>query len=409
MKKFALSADHGRYPRARGLLGRIMNNANPADLSTIQASFEKYHVEAKAMRDEIGQIGDEVDKINNSIAALSINGVGGAGNAVSKRELAVFASYLRSGALDVKAAMVESGSSDGGYLVSQTVDEVIQNQLINLSPLRGYAKIVTLGSGAGVYSFNVNVRGTSSGWVTETAARPDTNTPSLARVTPPEGEIYANAKSSQWLLDDSSFDVVSFLQENISDEFSVQEGIAFVTGDGVNKPRGFMTYPTVVGTGNTDAARPYGTIQYLKTGAAANFAATDPGDTLISLVYALKAGYRAGPGVAWMMNSTTASIVQQFKDSQHRYLWTNGLAAGQPSMLLGYEVAIEENMPDVGAGAFPIAFGNWKLGYRIVDRLGTRILRDPYSDKPFVHFYATKRVAGAMADTSAIKFLKCEA
>ncbi len=157
-----------------------------------------------------------------------------------------------------------------------------------------------------------------------------------------------------------------------------------------------------------DATRKFGTLQYLPSKNATGLATDGTGaDALISLVYGLHAPYRAGPGVAWMMNSTTASVVRQLKDPNGRYIWTDGLQAGEPAMLLGYPVGIDENMPDLGAGNYPIAFGNWRAGYRIVDRLGTRILRDPFSDKPFVHFYTTKRVGGTVADSNAIKLLKC--
>lgn len=394
------TASQLRMPR--GFMGTAMNSGSGnVDLSGVMAAFDGFRTESTRMAGDIRQLGEGMDDMAQRFAALRLSG--GVSNA-RRRDLAPFASFLRNGTA-VQAGMTTDSGTDGGYMVPDIVDGVIQNQLISLSPLRAYASIVTLGKGAGRYSFNVNRRGLSSGWVGERTARPETATPSLGNITPAEGEIYANPKASQWLLDDAAFDVDAFLQENISDEFATQEGAAFVNGDSISKPSGYMTNDK---SNAADATRPFGTVQYLVSKNATGLATDGTGaDALISLVYALRAPYRAGPGVAWMMNSTTASVVRQLKDPNGRYVWSDGLQAGEPAMLLGYPVGIDENMPDLGAGNYPIAFGNWRSGYRIVDRLGTRILRDPFSEKPFVHFYTTKRVGGIIADSNAIKLLKC--
>ncbi|ODR94221.1 hypothetical protein AUC69_03475 [Methyloceanibacter superfactus] len=305
--------------------------------------------------------------------------------------------------------MRESSDPDGGYSVPEEIDGVIQNQLLEFSPLRGWATIITLGQGQGGYSFLVNRRGASSGWVGETEARPETSTPEMAKITPPEGEIYANASITQWLLDDSQFNLDQFIRDNIIDEFAVQEGAAFVDGNGINKPKGFLQLEDPVTT--ADATRAFGVLQYVASGVAAdiNDGTHNGVDALTDLVYALKPAYRQGPGVGWMMNSTLAGKCRKLKSlgDTAQYLWTESTQAGQPPMLLGYPVAIDENMPNVGANTFPIAFGNWRRGYRIVDRLGTRVLRDPFTNKPNVMFYLTKRVGGCVADSNAIKLLKC--
>jgi len=410
----ALKSTASRYPNARGIMGRPLANANPGDLDIIKAGFEKFYAastaETKSMREDIKALGDGMDELAQKFAGATIGGSSG-GTRNASRALAPLSAFLKTGA---KAAMTEGDDPSGGYTSLPEVDSFIQNQLISLSPLRGYAKVDTVGMGIGTYSFLINKRGTSSGWVDEPDARPETNTPALGKITPADGEVYANPKISQRLLDDSAWDLSAFIQENISDEFALQEGAAFVTGNGVKKPRGFLNYPVAL---TADAARPFGTIQYVKTGKADGFAALDvdnevsPADAMVNLLYSLRRPYRSGAGqVAWLMNSTTAQVIRKFKDGRGDYIWQDSLQAGEPAMLLGYPVAIDENMPDIGAGAFPVAFGNWWLGYRIVDRtLGFRILRDPYTDKPNVFFYATKRVAGSVADSNAIKLLKCEA
>jgi len=381
----------------RGIMS-VRAQAYDDPVEEVRSLIGEVRQKIEARNAKMDDMGQAIDDLSQRMAGMRVVG----NSPIARRDLAPFAGFVRTGA--PQAGMTTDSNPDGGYLVPQTVDSVIQNQLISLSPLRGYASIVTLSQGAGHYSFNVNLRGATAGWVGEKEARPETASPTLGSIKPPEGEIYANPKVSQWLLDDSAFNVETFIQENLSDEFAVTEGAAFVSGDGINKPKGYLTLTNVT---TADASRAFGQLQYVGTGNGAGFASTDPGDALINMVYALKAPYRAGPGVAWMMNSTTASVVRQFKDNQHRYLWQESIQAGQPSTLLGYPVAIDENMPDLGSGALPVAFGNWKLGYRIVDRLGTRVLRDPYTNKPFVQFYTTKRVGGSVADSNAIKLLKC--
>jgi HK97 family phage major capsid protein len=386
--------------RPRGILSTVMNEGGP-DLTGVMAAFEGFRSETTRMAGQIRDLNAGMGELSERIALVAIGG--NASPTSRRRDLAPFTNFLRTG---VQAAGMTTGDSpNGGYLVSENVDSVIQDQLISLSPLRRYATIVTLGRGAGRYSFNVNRRGTTSGWVGEQDARPETDGPNLANIAPVEGEVYANPKTSQWLLDDAAFNVENFIQTNISDEFATQEAAAFVNGDGFIKPMGFLQYDVA---SSIDAERPFGTLQYLPSGAASGLPTDGHGaDYLISLVYGLRAPYRAGPGVAWMMNSTTASVVRKLKDPSGRFVWTDGIQAGEPSILLGYPVGIDENMPDMGTNSFPIAFGNWALGYRIVDRLGVRMLRDPFSDKPFVHFYTTKRVGGCLADSNAIKLLKC--
>ncbi|MGH6924586.1 MAG: phage major capsid protein [Propylenella sp.] len=395
------------YPAVRGIVAvraALGEDDDPVSvinrLDTAIRDFRKRH------DDRLSQIETALDRVIYNQTALEVTG-GGSSRSGRRRDPAgrsAFVEFLRSGG--PQAAMRESDDPGGGYAVPETVDGTIQDQLLEFSPLRNWATIIPLGQSVGTYSFLVNRRGASSGWVGEEEARPQTDTPQLGKITPPEGEVYANASITQWLLDDSQFDLDQFIRDNIIDEFAVQEGAAFVSGDGVKRPRGFLSYNT---SNQADDARPFGTLQYVPTGVAAdiNDGSNNGTDALTNLVYAVKPAYRAGPGVGWMMNSTLAGKIRKLKDTDGNYLWQRSLAEGQPERLLGYPVVIDENMPNVGANTFPVAFGNWRRGYRIVDRLGTRVLRDPYTNKPNVLFYLTKRVAGSAADFNAIKLLKC--
>ena len=206
------------------------------------------------------------------------------------------------------------------------------------------------------------------------------------------------------MLDDAAFDVESWLADEITREFARAEGAAFVSGNGTNRPQGFLSVPTAV-TG--DATRAFGTIQYVAAGAAGNFAASAPENRIIDLVHALKPAYRQG--AAFVMNSATLARIRKFKTTDGQFLWQPGLSAGQAATLLGYPVVEAEDMPDVAADSLSIAFGNFREGYLIAERSATTILRDPFTNKPFVHFYATKRVGGQVMNSEAIKLMKFSA
>ncbi|MGI8942635.1 MAG: phage major capsid protein, partial [Qipengyuania sp.] len=248
----------------------------------------------------------------------------------------------------------------------------------------------------------VSTGGTASGWVSETAGRPETDTPNFAEVAPPTGELYANPAASQAMLDDAGFDIESWLASEIAMEFARAEGAAFVGGSGIDQPEGFLIAP--VSTAE-DGVRAFGSIQYVGSGDSAGFG-PDPDAKLIDLVHTMKAGHRQG--ASFVMNSATLAEVRKLKTADGAFLWQPGLVEGQPDRLLGYNVVEAEDMPDIATGAFPIAFGNFRHGYLIAERTATRILRDPFTNKPFVHFYATKRVGGQVLDSNAIKLLKIE-
>ena len=312
-----------------------------------------------------------------------------------------FQGFVRTGqALELKAFTGVSGDS-GGYAVPREIDAAIDRALTAISPIRRVAQVVKVGSAG--YRKLVTTGGTPSGWAAETDARPGTATPVFAEVVPPTGELYANPSASQAMLDDAAFDVEAWLADEIATEFARAEGAAFVGGSGVNRPKGFLTNPV---SAAADAARPFGTLQYLASGAAGDFAA-NPQERLIDLVQALRAPYRQG--ACFVMNAATVARIRKFKTADGAFIWQPSLQAGQPATLLGYPVIEAEDMPDVAANALAIAFGNFRLGYLIAERSETAILRDPYSNKPFVGFYATKRVGGCVVNAEAIKLLRFSA
>lgn len=315
---------------------------------------------------------------------------------------AAFASYVRTGEagglkrLEAKALSAGSGP-DGGYLAPATVEGEILRRLATVSPIRALATVRTISSGT--YKKAFSTTGPASGWVAETAARPQGASPTLAELSFPAMELYAMPAATQTLLDDAIVDIDQWIAEEVESAFAEQEGAAFVTGDGVDKPKGFLAYPTVA-----DASWSWGNIGVLNTGVAGAFPASNPSDVLVDLVYALKAGYRQN--ASFVMNRKTQGTVRKFKDSTGNYLWQPPASAGAPATLLGFPLVEAEDMPNVANNAVSIAFGDFRRGYLVVDRAGVRILRDPYSAKPYVLFYTTKRVGGGIQDFAAIKGLK---
>ena len=309
--------------------------------------------------------------------------------------------YLRKGieaGLETKA-IGSSSDSIGGYAVPEEIDAAIDRTLTAISPIRSVANVVKVGSAG--YRKLITSGGTPSGWVGFEAARPETNTPSFTEVVPASGELYANPAASQQMLDDAMFDVEAWLAQEIATEFARAEGKAFVSGTGASQPLGFLGSPN---SAALDGVRPMGTLQTIGTGVSANFPASNPADKLIDLVQSLRSPYRQG--AVFVMNSATASAIRKFKSADGAFLFQPSLAAGSPATLLGYPLIEAEDMPDISANSLSIAFGNFKAGYVIAERNATTILRDPYTHKPYVHFYATKRVGGQVTNSEAIKLLK---
>jgi HK97 family phage major capsid protein len=315
-----------------------------------------------------------------------------------------FAAYIRRGEemalrqAEVKA-MSTGSDPDGGYLVPDELDTEIGRRLAELSPMRAIATVRQV-SGA-VLKKPFATSGMAVGWVGETAARPQTNSAQLAELQFPTMELYAMPAATASLLDDAALDVESWIAQEVEAAFAEQEGIAFVTGDGVNKPRGLLDYPTVA-----DSAWSWGNIGHVASGVDGAFGA-NPSDRLIDLIYALKAGYRQNG--RFLMNRRTQAAIRKFKDADGNYLWTPPATAGGDASLMGFPLSEAESMPDIAANALSIAFGDFRRGYLVVDRTGVRVLRDPYSAKPYVLFYTTKRVGGGVQNFEAIKLMKFSA
>ena len=315
---------------------------------------------------------------------------------------AAFETYVRHGedhglhVLEEKALSVGSGA-DGGYLVPTETEASVMRGVKAISPIRAIAGNRTVS--ASVYKKPFAISGPATGWVAETAARPETNSPTLSELTFPTMELYAMPSATQALLDDAAVNIDEWLAEEIRIAFAQQEGTALVSGDGTNKPKGFLAY-TKVANGSWS----WGNLGYLATGTDADFDDTDPSDALVDLIYALKSEYRAN--AHWVLNRATQATIRKFKDSSGNYLWQPPALAGQRATLMNFPVVEAEDMPSVASNAYAVAFGDFNRGYLVVDRTGIRVLRDPYSAKPYVLFYTTKRVGGGVQDFDAIKLLK---
>ncbi len=318
--------------------------------------------------------------------------------ALSERK-ARFDRYVRKGdGLDIEVkAMSEGSNADGGYTVPLEIERTIDRVLSQASPIRAIAGVRQIGGGT--YRKPITTAGAASGWVGETGSISQTGTPTLAALDFPAMELYAMPAATQTLLDDSQVDIEQWLADEVQVVFAEQEGAAFVNGDGSNKPKGFLHYTNVA-----DASWSWGNIGYVASGADGAFASSNPSDALLDLAYAPKQGYRANG--RWVMNRKTESAVRKFKDDNGNYIWQPGTAAGQPATIFGYPVTESEDMPDIASNSTSIAFGDFARGYLIVDRVGIRVLRDPYSAKPYVLFYTTKRVGGGVQNFEAIKLMK---
>ncbi|WP_290813029.1 phage major capsid protein [Aquidulcibacter sp.] len=315
---------------------------------------------------------------------------------------AAWAGFMRRGdesalaAIEAKSLSV-GVASDGGHVAPPEVQATIDRRIIAASPMRRLASIRT--TSANIFRKPIAISAPAVGWVAETGTRTETATPSLDLLSFPMGEIYAMAAATQTLLDDALLDMDQWLAGEIAESFSSAESIAFISGDGVNKPKGLLAY-----TAAPDASATWGQIGYLASGVAGAFPAANPVDKLVDLTYAPKTPYRAN--ASFLMNRRSVGLVRKFKDSAGQYIWQPSLVAGQPATLLGFPVVECEDMPDVSDSGLAIAFGDFEKGYLIVDRADVRVLRDPYTNKPFVMFYVTKRLGGGVQNFDAIKLLK---
>lgn len=322
-----------------------------------------------------------------------------------------FEAFLRDGGQngdglepEQRKALSVGSDPDGGYIVHPDMSGRMVGRIFETSPMRQYASVQTISTDALEGLFNVDKA--ASGWVQETGTRSVTDTPQIGAWRIPVHEQYALPQATQKLLDDAELDAEAWLANEVADQLAREENTAFVTGNGVGKPRGFLDYSTDWTTAGTFEQ---GKIEQFDTGANGDFVA-DPngGDVLLSALYGLISQYRMN--ATWFMNRGTTGRVRQLQDSNGAYIWSPGIAAGQPSTLLGYPVANFEDMTDyTTTGALAIAVGDMREAYQIVDRAGTRVLRDPYSNKPYVQFYTVKRVGGDVVNFEALKFVRFSA
>ena len=404
-----------------------MENTTPTSLEVVEAfddfmqafeSFKQANDERLAQlenrltadvvtTDKVERINAALDEQKRALDRLVLGGrrpqLEGKSASGSNREAkAAFESYVRTGearrlrALEEKSLSAGSGP-DGGYLVPRQTEVEIGRRLAAISPIRSIAGVRQVSTAT--YRKPFSTVGASVGWVGETAARPETDGPTLAELSFPTMELYAMPAATQTLLDDVAINIDEWLADEVQTAFAEQEGAAFVNGNGTTQPRGFLSYTKVA-----DASWAWDNIGYLATGVAGGFAASDPADDLVDLIYAVKAGYRQNS--SFVMNRKTQGSVRKLKDADGNYIWQPSLTPENRATLLGFPLVEAEDMPDIGSDSYSIAFGDFGRGYLVVDRLGVRILRDPYSAKPYVLFYTTKRVGGGVQDFAAIKLLK---
>ncbi len=341
---------------------------------------------------EIGSLQKTVDELNMRLASAQMGGAGGNGPKDPEYTDA-FQAHMRKG--DVQAALNKGTDSEGGYLTPIEWDRTITSRMRDESPMRGLAQVHTTGLAGWSKLFNMG--GTGSGWVGETDQRPETATPNLVLLGFGHGEIYANPAATQQMLDDSEINIETWLAGEVFAEFAEQEGAAFISGDGSKKPAGILTY---VAGGSNATKHPFGAIKAINSGAATGITA----DAVIDLVYGLKKKYRQNS--KFLSNTLTLAALRKLKDGQGNYLWQPSAQAGQPSLLHGYALAEDENMPDIAANSTPLLFGDYRRGYLIIDRTGIRVLRDPFTKKPYVLFYTTKRVGGGVQNPECMNAMK---
>lgn len=364
----------------------------------LEEKVDKINVALGGLED----IKTDLEDLETKVNAAQLGGGGGDVNPDQVEHAKAFDKFFRKGNDDGLAefeakAMNTQVDPDGGYAVPVEMEAGIDRVLSEVSPIRTIATVRNIG--AATYKKLVNTGGAGSGWVGEEESRPETGTPALKELAFQAMELYANPATTQAMLDDAAFDIEGFLSDEITIEFAEQEGAAFVTGDGVLRPRGFLSYTNVA-----NASYSWGNIGYIASGGAGAFAASNPSDKLIDLVHALKQGYRQN--ARWVMDDLTVAVIRKFKDGDGHYIWQPGLQAGIASTLLGYPSTSANDMPDIAANTYSIAFGDFQRAYVIVDRVGIRVLRDPYTNKPYVMFYTTKRVGGGVQNFEALKLMK---
>lgn len=404
----------------RGIMAVRAEGAAPTNAEVkalvegVQAAFAQFKAEHTRQLDEVkaGRSGADqeakLQQINGALDALqkevedahtkiAASQMGAPGAGLRDKEYTEsFNAHMRKG--DVQASLNKGQAEEGGFLTPVEWDRTITDKLREESPMRELAQVQTTSKAGWTKLFNMG--GTGSGWVGETDQRPETATPVLASLGFGHGEIYANPAATQQILDDGEINIEAWLASEVQAEFAEQEGLAFISGDGTKKPAGILTY---VEGGANAAKHPFGAIKAINSGAANDISS----DAVLDLIYGLPKKYRQN--ARFLTNNLTIAKLRKLKDGQGNYLWQPSAQAGQPATFHGYGLAEDENMPDVAANSTPILFGDYKRGYLIIDRMGVRVLRDPYTKKPYVLFYTTKRVGGGVQNPECLRALKVAA
>jgi len=391
-----------------------------ADASDPKAMMAELQTAVKAMQDKNDEnlkakvddavLTEHVDRINTAISEIQSNmeaqatalaaskiGAGGGQELADAEYSTAFASHFQKGM--VETSLNKGADDEGGYLAPVEWDRTIGKELAVLNPMRRLARVQTIGNAG--YKKLFNKGGTAAGWVGEEAARPETAAATFGIMAYGTGELYANPSATQGMLDDSEINLEQWLADEVKTKFATTEGTAFFSGDGTNKPTGILTY--VTGAANA-AVHPYGAVLQVTSGHASTI---PDGDAIIKLIYGLPAEYQQNASFA--MNRNTVQAVRLLKDGNGNYLWQPSFVAGEPATLGGYPLVEAADMPDVAANANSILFGDFNQTYIVIDRTGTRVMRDPYTNKPYVMFYTTKRVGGGLLDPNPMRALKISA
>jgi len=389
------------------------------------AEFDAKLAKMDEQLDTLTEVRSRLERMETRIARVSTAG-GGSGEQEIKEAIAyrkAWTDWMRKGANDreLEARMLQAGkaleardaadgrevratqvitstSSAGGYALPKEIESAIARLSVDVSPIRQIATVRQVGTPD--YHEVFDIGGTGFEWLGEGSTRNQTNTADLADVKPTFGTISAKPQATEESMDDLFFNVDDWLTMSAGEALGQGEGAAFVSGNGTNKPTGFLAGPAPVATGDT--SRAFGTLQYIASGQAAAMPAS--ADVFVDMVYAVRARYRAN--ACWVVSKAVLAVMRKYKDTTNQYLWQPSVAAGQPSTFMGFPIIEAEDMPAVAANAFPVAFGDFREGYLIADRVGIRITRDEITSPGFVKFYVRKRVGGILRNTQAIKLLK---
>lgn len=380
-----------------------LENILKQHVDSVELALKGFEGKVATVQDAINEITAQAKAIETRLARPGVPGIGSKSLEFDGKLSFPEEERKQLGAILEGKAMSGLVEADGGYQVPEVIRNQIESLVLKQSPIRQVANVIQMPNR--LVRLPVNLRGATGGWVGETATRSETSTPTLNEVTPTGGTVYALPKCSEELIEDAITNIEAFISENVVDTIAEMESQAFISGDGTNKPTGFLTGTPVA---TADASRAFGVLQYIATGAASTLG-TALADKLLAMIFATKAAYRQADGCAWLTSTDVLSQIAQLKDTQGRPLYVPSLREGVPGTLFGYPVVECEHLPVVGANAFPMAFGNWRRGYVIGDRTPLNVLRDPYTVKGQILWYFRRRTYGAVYNSEAIKLLKVAA